>query len=155
MTALLTIQGEFAATEEIEWPVRKEQTTRKVQRPHSHKYDEVVVTHDYYLVSFDASVRKHYTPHVDQTDQTEREVTPHGSWLAAALEIDQESVIYVKHDFGKTSRELDPERNPRWKQKQIVEIKAHARRIPIKVSNLQHRITRVIASAYEQKPTDE
>lgn len=155
VTALLTIQGEFAATEEIEWPIRKELTTRKVQRPNSYKYDEVSITHDYYFVSFDASVRKRHVPPADEAAPTEQEGTPRGSWLATALEIDPESVVYVKHDFGTTSRSLDPDRNPRWKQKQIVAVKAHVRRVPIKVSNLQHRIIHVIASAYEQKTTDE
>ena len=148
-TALLAISGEFAATEERVWPTRTEQTTRKVKRPHSSKYDEIQVSHDYYVVSFDASVRKH-TP-ISQADQTEQEGTPRGSWVAAALEIDPESIVYVRHDFGQGQRQLDPERNPRWKQKRVVDVRAHTKRVPMKVANLQHRITRVIASTYDQR----
>ena len=105
VTALLAISGEFAATEEREWPVSKEQTTRKVKRTHSSKYDEIVVTHDYYIVNFDASVRK---PPSGQVGQIEREATPRGSWVAASLEIDPESIVYVRHDFGQGQRKLEP-----------------------------------------------
>ena len=147
VTALLTVQGELAATETAEWPHHQEQTTRKVKRPNSAKYDEIKVTHDYYLVSFDASVKR-VTP--EQPPEDEHEVTPRGSWVAAAQEIDPASVVYVRHDFGKSQRRLDPERNPRWKAKRTVEIRPYSKRVPMRVDHLQHKITRVIASRFEQ-----
>ncbi len=145
VTALLTVQGDLAATETAEWPRHQEQTTRKVKRPNSPKYDEIKVTHDYYLVSFDASVKR-VTPEPEEA----HEVTPRGSWVAAAQEIDPASVVYVRHDFGKTQRRLDPERNPYWKTKRTVEVRPFSKRIPMRVDHLQHRITRVIASRFEQ-----
>jgi hypothetical protein len=145
VTALLAVAGEFASTEAAEWPHSQEQTTRKVKRPNSAKYDEVKVTHDYYLVSFDASVRKIYP---ERPPEQEREPQERGSWVAAAQEVDPESVIYVRHDFAQGQRRLDPERNPRWREKRTVEVKAHSKRVPMKVENLQRRITRVIASRY-------
>jgi hypothetical protein len=147
VTALLTVQGEFTATDEQEWPMRTERTTRKVQRPGSYKYEEKPTSYDYYLVEFDASARKSSAA----TNQNqEREPQQRGSWLTATQEIDPESIVYVRHDFGRGTRQLDPQRNPRWKQKQVIEVKAHARRIPMRVSSLQKRITRVIASRYQQ-----
>jgi hypothetical protein len=145
VTALLAVQGEYAATDEREWPIRTEHDTRKVQRPGSGKYDEKPVSHDYYIVSFDASIKKR------SVVVPEREPQVRGSWVAAAQDVDLESVVYVRHDFGQGKRELDPERNPRWKQKQTIDVRAHARRVPMKVSSLQRKITRVIASRYEKK----
>lgn len=144
VTALLTVHGDLAATETAAWPRHQEQTTRKVKRPGSGKYDEIQVIHDYYLVSFDASVKR-------VTPEQEREVTPRGSWVAAAQEIDPASVVYVRHDFGKTQRRLDPERNPRWKAKRTVDVRPYSKRVPMRVDSLQHRITQVIASRFEQK----
>jgi hypothetical protein len=157
VTALLAIQGEFAATEAAEWPRRSEQTTRKVKRPNSPKYDEIKVTHDYYLVSFDASVRKvrPERPALAEPEPEQQKSAPRGSWVAAAQEIDPESVVYVRHDFATTQRRLDPERNPRWKAKRTVDVRAHSKRLPMKVENLQRRITRVVASRYEQKTGEE
>jgi hypothetical protein len=152
ITALLAVQGEYAATEyESQWPTRREQTTRKVKRPNSAKYDEIKVTHDYYLVSFDASVKRIREA---RPQEQEREPQERGSWVAAALEIDSESVVYVRHDFATTQRRLDPEHNPRWKAKRTVEVRAHSKRIPMKVNNLQRRITRVVASKYQDQATE-
>lgn len=148
VTALLAVSGDLAATETAEWPRHQEQTIRKVKRPNTGKYDEIKVTHDYYLVSFDASVKR-VTPEPEET----HEVTPRGSWVAAAQEIDPASVVYVRHDFGKTQRRLDPERNPYWKTKRTVEVRPFSKRIPMRVDHLQHRITRVIASRFE-KPSE-
>jgi hypothetical protein len=149
VTALLVIQGEFAATEDRVWPTRREETTRKVKRAHSNKYDEIPIRHDYYLVSFDASVKKRTPAKPEESDQ-EREKTQRGSWVAAAQEIDPESIVFVRHDFGRSQRRLDPEHNSRWKQKQTIDVKAHARSVPMKVNSLQKRIVRVIASKYEE-----
>jgi len=151
VTALLAVAGEFAATETAEWPRHREQTTRKVKRPNSAKYDEIQVSHDYYLVSFDASVRRIRQERPQQ--EQEREPQERGSWVAAAQEIDPSSVVYVRHDFGQSQRKLDPERNPRWKEKRTVEVKAHSKHVPMKVDGLQKRITRVVASRYG-KPGD-
>lgn len=152
VTALLTVQGELAATEIAEWPRRKVETTRKVKRPNSSKYDEIKVTHDYYLVAFDASVKKVQSERPALAEpEPEQEVTLRGSWVAAAQEIDPASVVYVRHDFGQSQRRLDPERNPRWKAKRTVDIRAHSKRIPMLVENVQKRIVRVIASRYEKK----
>lgn len=148
-TALLASQGEFAATEEREWPRARVETSRKVKRPASGKYDEIQISHDYYLVSFDASVRRVRKAAPEQ----EREATPRGSWVEAAREVDMESVVYVRHEFGKSERKLDPERNPRWKQKRTVEVKAYAKSVPMRVDNLQKRIIRVVASQYRAQPS--
>jgi hypothetical protein len=147
VTALLAIAGEFAATETAGWPRRSEQTTRKVKRPNSGKYDEIQIQHDYYMVSFDASIRR-IRP--EQPEQPEKEITPRGSWVAAAQEVDPESVVYVRQDFGQSQRRLDPERNPRWKAKRTVEVKPYSKRVPMRVDSLQKRITRVVASRYEK-----
>jgi hypothetical protein len=154
VTALFAVEGEYAATETAEWPRHREQTTRKVKRPTSAKYDEIQVSHDYYLVSFDASVKR-VRPTSQPEQATEREVTPRGSWVEAAQEIDPESVVYVRHDFGKTQRQLDPTRNPRWKERKTVEVKAYRKRVPMKVNSLQRRITRVIASKYQPQEVKE
>jgi hypothetical protein len=100
------------------------------------------------LVQFDASV-KHAAPPPGLAEQETR-----GSWVASALEIDPSSVVYVRRDFGQGQRHLDPERNPRWRKKKTVEVRAHARRVPMRVSNVQRRITRVVASSYEQVSRD-
>lgn len=143
-TALLAVQGEFAEAEDTAWPTEQVTTVRKVQRPAGPKYDDIPVVHDYYLVQFDASVKRS-APAVDQAESQAR-----GSWVSAALEINPEFVVYVRHDFGSVQRHLDPDRNPRWKEKRVVEVKAHARRVPMRVGNLQRRITRVMASTYEK-----
>jgi hypothetical protein len=148
VTALLAVQGEFAASDEPEWPRHTEHSTRKVQRPGSYKFEEKPVSHDYYYVSFDASVKQRGPASLGRGQEHEPE--EHGSWVAAAQEIDPESVVYVRLDFGQVKRQLDPERNPRWKRKQVIDVKAHARRVPMKVENLQRKVIRVIASHYEQ-----
>lgn len=157
VTALLAVQGEFAATETAQWPRRSESTMRKVKRPHSGKYDEIKVTHDYYLVSFDASIKKvsPERPARAEPEPEQREGIQRGSWVAAAREINPESVVYVRHDFGQLQRRLDPERNPRWKTKRTVDVRAHSKRLPMKVESVQKRITRVIASQYEQKTRED
>jgi hypothetical protein len=142
VTALLAVSGEFAETEEVEWPVQTEEVVRKVLRPHSAKFDQITVKHDYYIVSFDASVKKHLKPQ----DPGE----PRGSWIEAAREIDPDSVVYVRHNFGQTERVLDPARNPRWKAKKTVTVRPHERRVPMKIDTLQHKITLVVASKYQQ-----
>lgn len=158
VTALLAVQGEFAAIEEVSegeaWPTQRESTTRKVPRPHSSKFDEIRVHHDYYVVSFDASVRR--KPVLEpESKQLREERQARGSWVEATREIDPESVVYVKHDFGKTERRLDPEHNPRWKRKRVVPVRGYARRVPMKVGTLQRRIMRVIASRYEAREDKE
>lgn len=146
MTALLALQGEYAVSIEEEWPCHQEQTMRKVKHTSSHKYHEISVQHKYYIVSFDASMKKR---HPVEASQQRGESEQQNSWVAATKQIDPESVIYVKHDFAQTIRHLDPERNPRWKQKQTILVKPHSKRLPMKVANLQRRLTRVIASTYE------
>jgi hypothetical protein len=150
VTSLLTVSGEFASTETVDWPIITEETTRKVPRPHSAKYDQIAVKHDYYFVSFDASVKKQYRM-PDETPAGERQTR--GSWVDAAREIDPESVIYVRQGFGQTERVLDPARNPRWKEKKTVPVRPHKRRVPIKVETLQRRITHVVASKFAQVST--
>ena len=61
----------------------------------------------------------------------------------------------MRHDFGQSQCQLDPERHPRWTQKRVVNVRAHTKRVSMKLANLQHRITRVIASGYERKPEEE
>ena len=116
--------------------------------PKSQKYEELPVEHEYYIVSFDASMRKR---NLAQASPQRRESEQYDSWLAAMRQIDPESIVYVKHDFRQTIRRLDPARNPRWKQKQTVMVKPYSKRLPMKVINLQRRMTHVIASAYEER----
>jgi len=157
VTALLVATGEFAETEAAEWPRHSERTTRKVARPNSKKYDEIPVEHSYYLVNFDASVKKVGNPAngtpLDNSEAKE-EPTLRGSWVAAAQEIDPTAVVYVRKDFGTTERRLDPARNPRWKREQTVRVKGHSRRVPMRVATLQRKITRIIASKYQPKEAD-
>jgi hypothetical protein len=141
-TALLTVSGEFAETEDTEWPVQVEEVTRKVARPHSPKYDEVKIRHEYYLVAFDASVKQARTVYPG-------EVIHRGSWVDAAREINPDAVVYMRKGFGATERLLDPSRNPRWKEKKVVPVRGHDRRIPVRVETLQRRITYVVASKYK------
>jgi hypothetical protein len=148
VTCLLAVQGEFAVSEASTWQVEREQTTRKVRRPGTAKYDEVPVAHDYYLVQFDASMKRSVSLPGDASPETR------GSWIAAALEIDPASVIYVRRGFGQSQRELDPDRNPYWRAKRTVEVRAHVRRVPMKVNALQKKITRVVASRYEPSSRD-
>jgi hypothetical protein len=142
VTALLVVGREFAANEEEAWPEKTENYRRKVKRPGSGKYDEVPVTHTYHYVSFDACIKRAYPP------QDHKPVS-RGSWVADAQQIDPESVIYIRRNFGKSDRLLDPERNPRWKTKRVVPVKAHEKCVPMRVESVQKYIYHVFASKYE------
>lgn len=140
--ALLAIAGEFA--EEAE-PIEREVTEtiiRKEKRPNSGKYEEHKEEVHFKIVTFDASVKR--------KPKTEVAAEPSAgpSWLDLAIE--QGTIVYVKRGFGKTTRHLDPQRNPRWKVKRDVSVRAYSKRIPMTVANLQKVITRVVASKFEQ-----
>lgn len=105
-TALLTVSGEFAESEEREWPIVTESVTRKVPRPHSPKYDEISVHHEYYLVAFDACIKQQGRPTPPD------EVVRRSSWVEQAREIDPEAIVYMRRGFGATERLLDPSRIP-------------------------------------------
>jgi hypothetical protein len=140
--ALLAIAGEFA--EEAE-PVEREITEtiiRKEKRPNSGKYDEHTEEVHFKIVTFDASVKRKA---VIEPDREPHEAGP--SWLDLAIE--QNSVVYVKRGFGKTTRHLNPTKNPRWKFERDVPVRAYQKRVPMTVANLQKVITRVVASKYE------
>ena len=144
--ALLAIVGEFA--EEAE-PIEREVTetiTRKEKRPNSGKYEEHTEEVHFKIITFDASVK-----HKPKAEAVATEPLLGPSWLDLAIE--QHTVVYVKRGFGKSTRHLDPSRNPRWKAKRDVSVRAYQKRIPMTVANLQKVITRVVASKYstEQK----
>jgi hypothetical protein len=140
--ALLAIAGEFA--EEAE-PVEREVTEtiiRKEKRPNSGKYDEHREEVSFRIITFDASVKR------KPTSLAAVEPSAGPSWLDLAIE--QGTIVYVKRGFGKSTRHLDPARNPRWKMKRDVSVRAYQKRIPMTVANLQKVITRVVASKFEQ-----
>lgn len=148
VTALLAVTGEFAATEDIDWPQRREDASRKVARGTTGKYDEIRVKHNYYLVSFDASIRyRHHQPAPtleDEDTHAAQQAGTRGSWVEAAQQVDPDSVVYALESFGATERRLDPARNPRWKEKRTVPVRGHQRRVPMRVATLRRKITRVV-----------
>ncbi len=150
--ALLAIAGEFADRAEPEAEAAAEITetiSRKKQKPGSSKYEEIREQVRLRVISFDACVKPAQAGRSASSEAVEApDEEPGGpSWLDLAIEAG--TVVYVRRSFGKSTRRLDPARNPRWKEKREVQVKGHDRRIPMTVANLQRTITRVVASKYE------
>jgi hypothetical protein len=148
--ALLAIAGEFA--EEAE-PIMREITetiTRKEKIPGKGKYKEKKEEARFKIVTFDASVKRAAPSVLKNGETPEESASP--SWLDLAIE--EGTVVYVKRGFGKSTRNLDPLRNPRWKEKRTVPVRSYEKRIPMTVANLQRVITRVVASKYEVARTN-
>jgi len=143
--ALLAIEGEFA--EEAE-PVEREVTetiTRKEKRKDSGKYDERKEEVWFKIVTFDASVKRKERERETGAERSEVSGT---SWLDLAIA--QNTVVYVRRHFGKSTRNLDPARNSRWKYAREVKVRDYDKRVPMTVAHLQKVITKVVASKYEQ-----
>lgn len=149
VVALLMIEGNFAVAPDLtEYPEIHETIRRRVEHtgksnPKKKKYIEETLT--YHVISFDACV-KQPAPSIPDPDH---EVEHRGSWIAQAQEIDPDSVIYLDHHIAQFSRTL---KHPRFVNKvgQTIEVSAHEKRIPVKISELTQRITRVVASKYQE-----
>jgi hypothetical protein len=65
------------------------------------------------------------------------------------LALKEGALVHVKKGFGKSTRQLDPARNARWKAKRTIDVRSYEKRVPMRVENLQKLVTRVVASKYE------
>ncbi len=144
--AHLILKGTFQEQEEtaeIEEVIEK--TTRKVPRSDKpHKFTEQAIEHRYRVIRFDACMRKARKQREPQE--------PRGSWVEATLAINPDAIVYVSRHIGKTERTFYHERFT-YKRGQTINVRAHDKRIPMKISLLRKKITRVVASKFEN-PSD-
>jgi hypothetical protein len=141
-TALAAVQGDFAQTIDAQPTSIRTCAVRKEKDPATKQHGEVVVEHVYSWITFDACIKRRSPSRIvtigEKRDSSQDQVP----------ELDPESILYVTRSIASTERVLDPARCARWKFKRTITVRAHEKRVPMKVDKLQQRFVRVIASCY-------
>lgn len=140
-TCQLMLSGAFTEHEEqLGNKEVSEYVTRQAQdKTKTWVQKDIRVEHRYKIVTFDACLRK-TQPKPDVT-------SPRGSWVEAVKAIDPDMIVYVQKHITQTARTLRHERYVN-KRGQTITIKPHDKRIPMKLSELKRKVTRVVASKY-------
>jgi hypothetical protein len=107
----------------------------------AHKIKQNVKRHVTYTV-IDVSV-----PSTTKQDIASDATQKHENWLTLH---DSEDIIYELRDIAATTRNLDPNRNSRWKYARVVEVKKHQKYIPMLATpDKPMRIKKIVASQYK------